>query len=375
MAEPQASGAAAAPRVTGLSCPSCAGALDARPGVRNLRCPFCGKTLLALGELGAERLVVEPRVDAERARERVRGWLGAGMRKDPALRREASLAEAFLCFLPFFRVQAEAIGIALGVEKRTRGSGKNRRTEYVDVERRIERRLDRTFPAVNVAEWGVARVDLAGDRLVPHEAEALQRQGMVAPPTASEQEILLDALAAFREEADPARGLHETRFRHLATLRERLSVVHYPLWVVRYHFRGRSYQALVDAEDGQLAYGKAPGNDRYRAAIATLSLALAGLAGSTILRLGFRGDDGFGALAFAAFVTVALVAWGWRVFRHGAVVIDGTGAGGRKGKLPKIAAPLPGALSEALAEAVGSAGPDQVAELRGELRRIMGRRR
>jgi hypothetical protein len=313
--------------------------------VRNLRCPFCGKTLLALGELGIERLAVEPRVDAEAARAKVRSWLGAGVRKDPALRREAQLAEAFLCFLPFFRVQAEAIGIALGVEKQTRGSGKSRRTVYVDVERRVERVLDRTLPAVNVAEWGVGRIELAGDRLVPYEAEALARVGMVAPPTASEQEVLLAALAAFREEADPARGLHETRFRHLATLRERLTVVHYPLWVVRYHFRGRAYQALIDAEDGQLAYGKAPGNDRYRAAVATLSLALAGLVGSTVLRWGL-GDNAIGALAFAGFAVLALVAWGWRVFRHGGVVIDGTGAH----QEPR----------------------GQLGQLRGELRRAMG---
>ncbi len=345
MAEPRRAAPAAAARVTGLSCPSCAGALDARPGVRNLRCPFCGKTLLALGELGVERLAVEPRVDAEAVRGRVRGWLGAGVRKDPALRREARLAEVFLCFLPFFRVQAEAIGIALGVEKQTRGSGKSRRTVYVDVERRVERRLDRTFPAVNVAEWGVERVDLAGDRLAPFEEESLQRQGMVAAPTASEQEVLLAALAAFREEADPARGLHETRFRHLATLRERLTVVHYPLWVARWHFRGRTYQALVDAEDGRLAYGKAPGNDRYRAAIATLSLALAGLVGSTILRHGL-GDNALGALAFAGVAVVGLVAWGWRVFRHGGVVVEGTGMGG--------------------------AARGQLAQLGGELRRALG---
>ena len=303
MAEPQRAAAAAAPRVTGLSCPSCAGALDARPGMRNLRCPFCGKTLLALGELGVERLVVEPEVDAEAARAAVRRWLGSGMRKDPALRREAELAEAFLCFLPYFRVQAEAIGIALGVEKQSRGSGKSRRTVYVDVERRAERSFDRTFPAVNVAEWGVARIDLAGDRLAPFETETVQRRGMVVPPTASEQEVFLAALAAFREEADPARGLHETRFRHLATLRERLTVVYYPLWVVRWRFRGRAYQALIDGEDGRLAYGKAPGNDRYRAAIATFSLAAAGLIGSTVLRLGL-GDNALGALAFAGAAAV-----------------------------------------------------------------------
>lgn len=316
-------------RVTGLSCPSCGGTLEVAPGLRVVTCPFCDTPLLAVGEVGIRRFAVAAEVDAERAREVTRGWWRRGWNKDPRLAREAETAEAFLCFLPFFRVEADAIGYAFGTEQRRRtvGSGNNRRTETyeVDVERRAEKHLDETFPAVNVAEWGVQRVDLGGDRLLPYDGEALGRQGMVFPPTASESAILSAALAAFAEQADPARGLHRVRFRFLETLRERLTVVHYPLWVVRYRFRDRSYQTLIDAQDGELAYGKAPGNDLYRALMLVGTQAATCFVATTALQWGDTSHD-HGWIFLLAALCFGVIGWGWRKFRYGGVVVEGTGA-------------------------------------------------
>ena len=45
---------------------------------------------------------------------RAREWLSKGVAKDPRLKKDGKVGEAFLCFLPFFRVQADCIGFALG---------------------------------------------------------------------------------------------------------------------------------------------------------------------------------------------------------------------------------------------------------------------
>ncbi len=315
-------------RVEGLSCPNCGGALEVDAGLRVVTCGYCATPLLALSEVGIRRFAVRPVIDAEEARSRARGWLGKGFNKDSRLRREAKVGEAFLCFLPFYRVEADAVGFALGTEQRRRvvGSGKNRRVETyeVDVERKVERSFDRTYPAVNVAEWGIRKVDLRGDPLTPFAARELERQGMVFPPTGSELVVRDAALERFRQEAEPSSGLKRTRFRFLETLRERLSVVYYPLWVVRYRFRERSYQALVDAEDGSLAYGKAPGNDLYRALMLVGTQAVALYLGTTLIQA-------FGSLEAMAVVglgVAAFVFWGWRRFRYGGVVIEGSGTTG-----------------------------------------------
>jgi LSD1 subclass zinc finger protein len=313
-------------RVTGVACPSCGGALEVDSGARVVRCAFCSAGLLATSRLGVRRFAVAPEVDVDAARDAARSWLGRGIRKDPRLAREAEIGETYLAFLPFFRVSADVVGWALGTEQRTRsvGSGKNRRTETyeVDVEKRVERHCEATMPALHVAELGVQRIDLAGDRLVPFDAEALERSGMVFVPTRSEVEARDAALAAFRDDNDPASGLHRVRFRWLETVREALTVVYYPLWMVRYRFRGRAYLAVVDAEDAHLAYGKAPGNDLYRAAVLIGAEAVVCYAGTTALQVMEGSIEGCGFVAAGAAVVVA---WAWRAFRHGGVVEEGSG--------------------------------------------------
>jgi hypothetical protein len=312
--------------VRGLSCPNCGGSLDVETGLRVVSCPYCRTPLLAVSEIGIRRFAIEPQIDSGRAREATRSWLGRGFKKDPRLPSEAGIREAFLCFIPFYRVEADCVGFALGTEERRRtvGSGKNRRVEVyeVDVERDVQRSYDRTYPAANVAEWGVQRIDLAGDPLVPFESDVLDRLGMVFPATGSESDVLAAALDEFKRSADPAAGLKRVRFRFLETLRERLSVVYYPLWIVRYRFRGRSYQTLVDAEDGSLAYGKAPGNDLYRAVMLIATSAAGAYLGTTVLQ--WMGG-GTMPLLLAGAVALGLVFWGWKRFRYGGVVVEGTG--------------------------------------------------
>jgi DNA-directed RNA polymerase subunit RPC12/RpoP len=319
-------------RVHGLACPNCGGALEVVSGLRVVSCSYCGTRLLALSEVGIRRFAVEPQIDSSRARALAKEWLSRGVAKDRRLRREATIGEAFLSFLPFFRAQADCVGFALGTEERRRtvGSGKNRRVETyeVDVERRAEESFDRTYPAVNVAEWGIRRIDLRGDPLVPFEQDLLDRFGMVFPVTGSEKEVMSTAIEAFKRQTDPARGLKRVRMRFLATLRERMSIVYYPLWIVRYRFRERSYQVLVDAEDGSLAYGKAPGNDLYRALMLVGAEAVAMFLGTTALQ--WMGG-GFISLAFVGGIALAFMAWGWRRFRYGGVVEEGTGLRGEAG--------------------------------------------
>ena len=100
------------------------------------------------------------------------------------------------------------------------------------------------------------------------------------------------------------------------------------MWVIRYGFRGQTYQILVDAEDGKLAYGKAPGNHLWRAFCVVGSCAGAAFLGTSILQHAdvlLRSDDGLKGLAVVGLALAGLVYWGYRQFRHGGVVEEGTG--------------------------------------------------
>lgn len=314
-------------RITGLTCASCAGSLDVEEGLTAITCRYCGTPQAVVGRRGVRRLMVLdtlPRKDAEAA---VRRWLARGVRKEPALKRETTFDEAFLAWFPFVRARSDVVGWVLGATVHRRKRGNKWVTETRPVERQVESAVDATVPAAEMAEFGVGRVDLAGDEILPFDQERLRARGMVFRPVKAATE-LADALLQRETEriASQARP-QKLSFEWFRALRRRVDLVYYPLWVFRYRFRDRTYQVLVDAEDGSLAYGKAPGNHLWRAFAVIASCAGAAFLGTTVLRLvlGAGDDGGLGIIVASGAILAALVHWGYRQFRHGGVVEEGTG--------------------------------------------------
>lgn len=327
--------------LTGLTCASCGGTVDVHEGRTNVECRFCGTPQAVVGERGVVRLMVVNRLDRKQAGEVVRAWFRKGIRKDPALKKEARLEEAFLAFFPFLRARLDAIGWILGVEKKRRKRGNKWETVTTPVERTIERSVDLTLPAADMAEFGVHRVDLAGDEVLPLDEGLLRSRGMVFRPSHSLDEIGERLRERALDEARLENRLDRVTFSWLTSVRRRLGLVYYPMWVIRYGFRGRTYQVLVDAEDGGLAYGKAPGNHLWRAFCLVASCGGAAFVGTTFLQhadVFLRSDDGLKGLGIVGLVLAGLVYWGYYQFRHGGVVEEGTGL--EKAENPELGATI-----------------------------------
>ncbi|HOC43590.1 MAG TPA: hypothetical protein PKJ99_11305 [Thermoanaerobaculales bacterium] len=314
--------------LAGLTCASCAGTIDVQEGLTNVVCRYCGTPVAVVGERGVTRLMVLDRVDRGAAGLAVRRWFAKGIRKAPALKREARLEESFLAWFPFVRARFDVVGWVLGTKEHRKKSGNRWVTEHRPVEVQVERSVDRTMESGDMAEFGVRRVGLAGDQLLPLDDELLRSRGMVFRPQRTPAEVG-DALTRTAMEQVQATGeVDRVTFSWFAAIRRRTTVVYYPLWVIRYGFRGQSYQALIDAEDGTLAYGKAPGNHLFRALSLVGASAGACFAGTTLLQhldVLLRGDNGLMALVAVGLVLAGFVAWGYRQFRRGGVVEEGTG--------------------------------------------------
>ena len=302
--------------------------MDIQEGRTNIECRFCGTPQAVVGERGIARVMVLNQLDRRRAGEVVRAWLTKGIRKEPALKKEAVLQEAFLAWFPFVRARLDAIGWILGIKTKRRKRGNRTETVKKPVEHAIERSVDVTMPAADMAEFGVHRVDLAGDEVLPLNDDLLRSRGMVFRPSRSLQEIGDRLKARAIAEAERDHRLDRVSFSWLSSVRRRVSLVFYPMWVIRYGFRGRTYQVLVDAEDGSVAYGKAPGNHLWRSFCLVASCAGAAFVGTTVLQHAdvlLRSDNGLKGLGVVGLVLAGLVYWGYRQFRHGGVVEEGTG--------------------------------------------------
>jgi len=312
----------------GLTCASCGGSVEVMEGRTNVTCRYCGTGQAVVGARGIVRVMVLNRLDRDAAKRVVRGWFAKGIAKEPRLRKEATLQEAFLAWFPFVRARLDIIGWILGMKIRRRKRGNRWETVETPVESAVEQTIDLTMPASDMAEFGVHRVDLTGDEVLPLDDGLLRSRGMVFRPSRSLEELGERLGQQAMRDAGSRGRPDRVSFSWLSSLRRRVALVYYPLWVVRYGFRGRTYQVLVDAEDGSLAYGKAPGNHLWRAFCLVASCAGASFVGTTFLQhadVFLRSDDGLKGLAIVGLVLAGLVYWGYRQFRHGGVVEEGTG--------------------------------------------------
>ena len=154
---------------------------------------------------------------------------------------------------------------------------------------------------------------------------------MVFRPSRSLEETAADLSQRAIARIQRANRLDRVTFSWLESVRRRVALVYYPLWVVRYGFRGRTYQVLIDAEDGSLAYGKAPGNHFYRAFSLVGASAAACFIATTILQHAgsfLRSENGLMGLGMVGLAMAGIVYWGYSQFRHGGVVEEGSGLAG-----------------------------------------------
>lgn len=314
--------------IKGITCPSCGGELDIREGVRSFNCKYCGSLLVARGESGTLKYYVPKKIKRDDAIAKAFKWLGSGMAKAKGLRLRSKVADVFLVYIPYWRVRADVVGWVFGQEKRTSTSNGRTTTTYVDAERKIQSSFDRTYSACDVAELGVKKINLTGDTILPVDFESLEQEGMLFNVIASEKEAFDYAKKNFSAEARSSASLYNVTFEHYDLVRENISIVYYPLWVVRYIFDNRTYQIVVDGEDGSICYGKAPGNNLYRAIVGILGTG-AGMFLMTLLgvfaMLGFSEKFPFVAFIFAIVIGLFFMKLGWKKFRYGGEIEEGSG--------------------------------------------------
>lgn len=312
--------------VRGITCPACSGELDLKEGLRTFNCKYCGTLLTTEGDGGTLKFYVPRRINRDAAISKTFEWLGRGISKARGLKTGSKVEDVFLTYIPYWRVRADVVGWVFGQEKRTRRVNNTTQVYYVDVERKIQVPYDQTFAACDISELGVQKVNLTGNELIPVELEVLQKDGMTFNIISSQKEIHDTAKNSFVNQARATARVDRVTFQYLDIVREDVTIVYYPLWVVRYNFQNRTYQVVVDGEDGTICYGKAPGNNLYRAIVGIFGISL-GMYFATFFASFALGDAEASIVVylFALVAGILLMTWGYKKFRYGGEIEEGTG--------------------------------------------------
>jgi hypothetical protein len=265
------------------------------------------------GEAGVRRYQVPQKIDRDGAEAAFHKFLGnwAIARSVP---RQAQVNEVFLVHLPFWATWGRALAWFFGQHEE--GSGDNR--HWAPRETKVLQDMTWNGAACEVGEFGVTQISLEGRPLEPCNSDALHRSGMVFEPTSSPVEALEQSRLFFENETRSQSNVERVSQSFVRIIRPRQGLVFYPLWVIRYAYRGRDFQVVVDAFSGEVLYGKAPGNVYYRAAILVGGMAAGAFVTVDLGGLALQGNNRSGEFGIALLIVgVALMYFSFRRYRYG----------------------------------------------------------
>ncbi len=303
----------------GLNCPNCGGVIPVPEGQAIVCCPFCNMSSFVRGQRGLRRFQVNPSVKRETAAHALQHFLSENWAIARDAARTAQLSDVFLAHIPFWVAWGRVMGWTFG-EKKV-GSGDHQRYEPREVKTVEDMVWDGA--ACDVGEFGVGKVPLSIQSLAQYNPDNLHASGLVFEPVSSFSDAQNSAQADFSAKLKERSGLDRIAQIFFRVVRQRYGLVYYPLWVLRYIYRGRSFQLIVDGNSGKVLYGKGPGNTLYRAAVLVLGMAAGSflLVDVPALILSATNDHGnsniCGVAVAAAAAGIVLMVAAYRKFRYG----------------------------------------------------------
>jgi len=301
----------------GLSCTACGGALSIREGDLSVNCQYCGSTLYVEGDQGVPNIVFKSKVGRDAALNAVTAWWRKGF-KARDLKKVGTVTEAYPIYLPFWSVGTRVAGWVCGYEERKHTDSKgNTRTEKVYKEEMVLQDLMFSEIACDPGDLGL--------RSLPNLEGETSFEDLDLIPTFESTTSRDDAIAHARSDAT-ARGRASARipnitFERLHVLVRRMSLIHYPIWVVRYTYQDRMYLSTVDGVTGRVLSGRAPGDPLFQSLAVTAGTSVGGLAAAA----GVIGLVEYGTELGAAGIIFGLIVLGatYWFFRHGSEIVQG----------------------------------------------------
>lgn len=300
-----------------MNCPQCGGAVSFREGERIDFCNYCGTSLwLSEKEKTYVTTMFKCIFNRTQVTTTAMDWFHHGF-KARDLAKVAEIKEIYPIYLPFWRVHARVAGWVCGYREETR----TRRDSRGNIQTYTER-IPMEVMVLKDMDWSEIACD-PGDILI-HSIPSLAGEANIHDagdiPTFEATTSIDDAAQKGRNAilASAVASAHvpNITFQKVNYVQKFIGMIYYPVWVVRYKYKGRGYFLTVDGITGKDLSGRAPGDPLYQA----LAMAGGASAGGIIAGLGtffaIRMDSW--EIAIAAIIAgIALLYGAYRFFRFG----------------------------------------------------------
>lgn len=304
----------------GLNCPACGGALSVDEGENTVLCNYCNSTLFVEGDQGVTTIAFRQKMLRDAAMNSTQHWWRHGL-KARDLKSVGKVSEVYPIYLPFWKATTRAAGWICGYEERRRTDSKgNVTTERIPKESMVLQDYMYSEIACDPGDLGIRTLkNFAGEtgftdfEMIPTFEATTSKDDAVS-------RAKNDALTRARASAH----VPHVTFERLHIYPKALTMIYYPIWVVRYNYRDRMYMDTVDGVTGQVLSGRAPGDPLFQAMAVTGGVLFGGLAAVAGILIGNSMDPPdarISLVGIGAGLVILFIAY--RFFRHGSEIVQG----------------------------------------------------
>jgi hypothetical protein len=302
-----------------MNCPACGGTLSLEEGERTISCPYCTSLLAIEGDQGVQHIMFTDNVDHDKAVATVKKWMGSGF-KARDLSAKGEITECYPIYVPFWKLKTMAAGWVCGY----RVVQHEKRTERVPMEELVDRSMNWNQVACDVGDIGVEHIkDLNGTAL-------LHAEGIIPTfeVTTSSTDAMNRGMDTVRKKAIDSANVPHITFSKMHVFPLGMTLVFYPIWIVRYKYSGRMYFATVDGVRNEVLSGRAPGDSLWRSIAMTLGMAIGGFGTGAILSAGAMSNLPGEVIAIVIVVCLVIAGGAYYFFRMGGEMTTGDVKGG-----------------------------------------------
>jgi hypothetical protein len=237
-----------------IKCSHCGGPIAFKPGEILATCKYCGFTVVI--ETGQtftfEHSLLMNKYDQTQVEEPIRDWMKEGFLKPPDLAKKSKIVRKELIYLPFWVVSAEAKSSYEGIFERI--------APAIVKEGKVEKEYNWLVLARKATEFPTKEYDVPLEGKIPFDFRKIEAFAKVLNSEIDRDEAVE---LAKQQIEDHHHFLIKEDVDKVIEMKTELNVkqvvyLHAPIWFVKYEYKGKDYQLLVDGATGTPIKGDIP---------------------------------------------------------------------------------------------------------------------
>ncbi|HLN46616.1 MAG TPA: zinc ribbon domain-containing protein [Candidatus Sulfotelmatobacter sp.] len=237
-----------------IRCSNCGAPVEFRPGELVATCKYCGfTTVIETGQpFVFEHSLILNHFDQTQIDKPIRDWMESGFLKPGDLARKAKITEKELIYLPFWVVSIIAKTTYKGIFERV--------APPVVKDGTLEKEYNWLVLAREASDFPTREYDVPLEGKIPYDFRKIEGFAKILNSEIEREEALelakqqIDASHRFLLQQDVDKIIDmKSEF----TL-EQMVYLHAPIWFIKYEYKGKIYQIIVDGTEGMALKGDIP---------------------------------------------------------------------------------------------------------------------